>query len=115
MRIPLSTELSEQQADNHRYRWKFKPAYIQKGRSDRVSTKPMIRTRHLGITIVAAFAIIAGLGEIVVGFTGNSLGILSKNIAPSLSTAVIGAFYSLGGLCLLTMKKRGAALGILLY
>jgi hypothetical protein len=26
---------------------------------------------------------------------------------------VIGAFYSLGGLCLLTMKKWGAALGIL--
>jgi hypothetical protein len=73
----------------------------------------MIRIRHLGITIVAAFAIIAGLGEIVVGFTGNYLGILSTNIAPSFSTVVIGTFYSLGGLCLLTMKKWGAALGIL--
>lgn len=38
-----------------------------------------------------------GLGEIVVRFTGNSLGILSKNIAPSFSTVAIGAFYSLGG------------------
>jgi hypothetical protein len=73
----------------------------------------MSRTRHLEISIVAVFAIIAGLGEIVVGFTGNYLGILSKNITPSFSTVVIGAFYSLGGLCLLTMKKWGAALGIL--
>jgi hypothetical protein len=73
----------------------------------------MSRTRHLGISIVAVFAIIAGLGEIVVGFTGNYLGILSKNITSSFSTVVIGAFYSLGGFCLLTMKKWGAALGIL--
>jgi hypothetical protein len=48
-----------------------------------------------------------------VGFTGNYLGILSKDIRPSLSTAVIGAFYSLGGLSLLTMRKWGAVLGIL--
>jgi hypothetical protein len=73
----------------------------------------MDRTRHLGICIVAVFAIIAGLGEIFVGFTGNYFGILSKNITPSFSTVVIGAFYSLGGLSLLTMKKWGAALGIL--
>jgi hypothetical protein len=55
-----------------------------------------------------------GLGEIVVGFTGNYFGTLSKDIRPSISTAVIGAFYSLGGLSLLTMKKWGAALGMLL-
>src|SRR5499426_2441428 len=74
---------------------------------------PMTRTRHVGITIVAIFAIIAGLGEVVVGFTGNYLGILSKDIRPTVSTALIGAFYSLGGLSLLTMKKWGAVLGIL--
>jgi len=74
---------------------------------------PMTRTRHVGITIVAIFAIIAGLGEVVVGFTGNYLGILSKDIRPTISTALIGAFYSLGGLSLLTMKKWGAVLGIL--
>ncbi len=71
------------------------------------------RTRHIGIIAVSIFAIVAGLGEIVVGFTGNYLGILSKDIRPSLSTAVIGAFYSLGGLSLLTMRKWGAVLGIL--
>jgi hypothetical protein len=43
----------------------------------------------------------------------NYLGILSKDIRPSLSTAVIGAFYSLGGLSLWTMRKWGAVLGIL--
>jgi hypothetical protein len=72
----------------------------------------MNTTRHLGITLVALFAIVAGLGEIVVGFQGNYLGILSKPLPPSLSTVAIGAFYSLGGLFLLTMKKWGAALGI---
>jgi hypothetical protein len=73
---------------------------------------PISRTRHVGITVVSIFAIIAGLGEIVVGFTGNCLGILSKDIRPTTSTAVIGALYSLGGLSLLTMKKWGAVLGI---
>ena len=74
---------------------------------------PNGRTRHVGITAVSIFAIIAGLGEIVVGFRGNYLAILSKDIRPSLSTALVGAFYSLGGLCLLTTKKWGAVLGIL--
>ena len=71
------------------------------------------RTQHVGITAVSIFAIIAGLGEVVVGFTGNYLGILSQDIRPSISTAVVGAFYSLGGLSLLTRKKWGAVLGIL--
>ena len=56
----------------------------------------MNTTRHLGITLVALFAIVAGLGEIVVGFQVNYLGVLSKPIPPSLSTVAIGAFYSLG-------------------
>ena len=34
----------------------------------------MSRNQRLGITVVAIFAIIAGLGEIVVGFTGDYLG-----------------------------------------
>jgi hypothetical protein len=73
----------------------------------------MGRTRHLGITMVAIFAVIAGLGEVVVGFIGNYLGILSKSLKPNIATAIIGAFYSLGGLSFLTMKKWGAVLGIL--
>jgi len=39
-----------------------------------VSRNPMSRNQRLGITVVAIFAIIAGLGEIVVGFTGDYLG-----------------------------------------
>jgi|SRR5215510_105463 len=73
----------------------------------------MGRTRHLGITLVAIFAVIAGLGEVVVGFTGSTLGILSRDLKPNAATAIVGAFYSLGGLSLLTMKKWGAVLGIL--
>jgi hypothetical protein len=34
----------------------------------------MNRLRHLGIALAALFAIVAGLGEIVVGFQGNYLG-----------------------------------------
>lgn len=37
---------------------------------------------------------------------------LSRSMRPSFSTAVVGAFYSLGGLSLLTMKRWGAVLGI---
>src|ERR1700730_1591283 len=66
---------------------------------------------RLGILIVGLFAAIAGIGEIVVGFTGNYLGILSHPIAPSMATAIIGALYSLGGLFILTMRKWGAAIG----
>jgi hypothetical protein len=74
----------------------------------------MNQNRPIGIIIVAVFAIIAGVGEMVVGFTGNYLGILSKSIAPAVSTVIIGAFYSLGGLSsLITRKKWGAVLGII--
>jgi uncharacterized membrane protein len=74
----------------------------------------MNQNRPVGIIIVAVFAILAGLGEIVVGFTGNYLGILSTSIRPAFSTVIIGAFYSLGGLALLiTRKKLGAVLSII--
>jgi hypothetical protein len=68
---------------------------------------------RLGILVVGLLAAIAGIGEIVVGFTGNYLGILSHAIAPSMATAIIGALYSLGGLFILTMRKWGAAIGVI--
>jgi hypothetical protein len=37
--------------------------------------------RGWGIVAVGVFAIVAGLGEIIVGVTGNYLGILSKPLA----------------------------------
>ena len=67
---------------------------------------------RVGIALVGAFATIAGIGEIIVGLTGNYLGILTHSIPLATSTIIIGAFYSLGGLSILTMRKLGAALGI---
>jgi hypothetical protein len=72
----------------------------------------MNQNRHLGITLVALYAIIAGLGEIIVGLTGNFLGILSMPLTPTAETVVVGCFYSLGGISILTLRKWGAALGI---
>ncbi len=75
--------------------------------------KPMNRARHLGITIVAIFAILAGIGETIVGLTGNFFGSLSTPLTPSSSTSIFGSFYILGGLSFLTMRKWGAALGMI--
>jgi hypothetical protein len=72
-----------------------------------------MKGRPPGIIIVALYAIVAGIGEIVVGVTGNFLGILSKNMQPAFSVAVVGAFYCLGGISLLlTRQQWGAALSI---
>ena len=60
---------------------------------------------RVGIALVGAFATIAGIGEIIVGSTGNYLGVLAHSIPPAISTIIIGAFYSLGGLSMLTMRK----------
>jgi heme/copper-type cytochrome/quinol oxidase subunit 1 len=68
---------------------------------------------RVGIALVGAFATVAGIGEIIVGLTGNYSGILAHCIPPATWTIIIGAFYSLGGLSILTMRKLGAALGIL--
>jgi hypothetical protein len=70
--------------------------------------------RGWGIVAAAVFAIAAGLSEIIVGVTGNYLGILSKPLQPSAVTALVGASYSLGGAFILTSKKWGAALGMAL-
>jgi hypothetical protein len=67
---------------------------------------------RIPIRVVGLFAAVAGIGEIVVGITGNYLGILSHNLPPTGSAIVIGACYSLGGLSILTMRKWGAALGV---
>jgi hypothetical protein len=75
----------------------------------------MRKPRHLAIILISIFAILSGINEIVVGTTGNFLGILSKPLPPSFATVVVGAFYSLAGFSLLTMKKWGAGLGILFF
>jgi len=67
-----------------------------------------------GIVAAGVFAIVAGLGEIIVGVTGNYLGILSKPLEPSAVTVLVGACYCLGGVFILTLRKWGAALGLAL-
>ncbi len=52
----------------------------------------MNEKRPIGITIAGIFAVIAGLGEVVVGFTGNYLGILSHSLTPSLPPVLSAAF-----------------------
>ena len=73
----------------------------------------MSKPRRLGIILISIFAILSGINEVIVGLIGNFLGILSKPIPPSFATVTVGAFYSLAGLFLLTMRKWGAVLGIL--
>jgi hypothetical protein len=46
--------------------------------------------RGWGIVAASVFAIAAGLGEIIVGVTGNYLGILSKPLEPSAVIALVG-------------------------
>ena len=71
------------------------------------------KTNRLGITVVAIYAIFAGLAEVYVGLTGNFLGILSTPLKPAIETVIIGACYLLGGLFLGTKRKWGAILGML--
>src|SRR5262249_8150230 len=70
-----------------------------------------VHGRGWGIVAAGVFAIVAGLGEIIVGVTGNYLGILSKSLEPSSVTALVGACYSLRGAFILTSTKWGAAPG----
>jgi hypothetical protein len=70
--------------------------------------------RGWGIVAAGVFAIVAGLGEIIVGVEGNYLGILSKPLEPSAVTALVGACYCLGGVFILTLRKWGVALGMAL-
>lgn len=72
----------------------------------------MTISNRAGILVVGTFAIIAGAGEIIVGLTGNYLGILNHSMPPSLAAGLTGAFYCLGGASILTLRKWGAALGI---
>jgi hypothetical protein len=71
--------------------------------------------RPWGITIAAVFTIIAGLAEVVTGFTHDFFGITTSSVAIfTYSSTVIGVFYAAAGFLILTMKKWAAALAIAL-
>ncbi len=79
------------------------------------SMEPVNQGRPLGISIVAFLMILFGLAEVVTGFTHNFFGITTSSVNIfTYSSAAIGAFYAVGGLLILTMKKWAAALAIVL-
>ena len=75
----------------------------------------MRQPRPTGVIIAAIVAITFGFGEIVVGVTGNYLGILVKPMAPSFAAAVTGAFYCLGGLSLLITRMTWGVILSLIF
>ena len=72
--------------------------------------------RPRGIVIVALLMILFGLAEVVTGVTGNFMNVISATPTATYTFASvsIGAFYSLAGLLILTMRRWGAALAIIL-
>jgi hypothetical protein len=70
--------------------------------------------RPLGIKIVAILMILFGFAEIVTGVTHNFFGISTTLGAIfTFLAAGIGSLYMLGGLFILTMRKRAAALALI--
>ncbi len=71
--------------------------------------------RPLGITIAGVFMILAGLAEVVTGFTHNFFGITTSGVDLfTFSGAAIGLMYAAAGILVLTMKKWAAGLAIVL-
>lgn len=69
-----------------------------------------IKNRRWGLILVSLLMIIFGLAEIVTGFTGNFVNLLTltPNAISTYSAVIIGIIYAVGGLLLITMKKQNA-------
>ena len=75
---------------------------------------PAVRPR--GILIVAILMILFGVAEVLTGFTHNFIGLVSTTQA-SMATylgVTLGAFYSIGGVLILTTRKWAIAAIVLL-
>jgi hypothetical protein len=84
--------------------------------SQTLSEKTSGRARPAGFLIVAILMILFGLAEVGTGFTHNFIGMVSTNAA-GLSTLLgvaLGAFYFVGGLLLLTMRRWAAIIAVVL-
>jgi hypothetical protein len=69
--------------------------------------------RPIGVIVVALFMVFAGFAEVITGFRHNFFGITTSGADLfTYSSAIIGAFYALAGLLILSMKKRAAILAI---
>lgn len=77
--------------------------------------EPVNQRRPIGIIIAAAFAILAGVAEVVTGFSHTFFGITTSSVAIfTYSSALIGVFYVAAGLLILTMRRWAAALALVL-
>jgi hypothetical protein len=82
-----------------------------KNRTDGAS----ILKRPISLMIVALLLILFGLAEVATAFRHNFFGISTSSLTLFTYSAVaIGLFYVVAGLLILTMKKRAAALAIVL-
>jgi hypothetical protein len=71
--------------------------------------------RPLGLLLIAAFMILAGVAEVVTGFRHNFFGVITSSQSIfTYSSAVIGLIYASAGVLILTMKKWAAGIAILL-
>src|SRR5258706_7608420 len=73
-------------------------------------------TRPLGITIVAVLMLIFGSAEVITGFRHEFFGLTTAqvNISTYLGVA-LGLFYFIGGLLILTKKKKAAITAIVFF
>ena len=72
-------------------------------------------TRPWGITIVAVLMLIFGLAEVVTGFRHDFFGLTTAQVNISTYLGVmLGLFYFIGGLLILTKKRWAAVTAIVL-
>jgi hypothetical protein len=70
----------------------------------------MGQPRPRGITVVAVFMIVAGLGEVATGFTHEFFSLrIAQGTMSTYAGVAIGVLYTVAGLLALTMNKRAAA------
>jgi uncharacterized membrane protein len=75
----------------------------------------MSQTRPRGIIIVAMLMIAFGLAEVTTALTHDFFRLsIPKGMTSTYASAVIGVVYAMAGLLILSMRKRAAALAIVL-
>jgi hypothetical protein len=77
--------------------------------------KPVNQSRPRGITTAALLMVVFGLAEVTTGFTHRFFGLSTAQVTVSTYVgAAIGVLYAVAGLLILSMKKRAAAVAIVL-
>jgi len=83
--------------------------------SDNKTQNQNYTDRSPGIAIVAFFMIAAGCAEMITGFRHNFFGIVtSGEKVLTISSVIIGGFYAIAGMLLLTKKKSAARVALIL-